>query len=183
MALEFGLIPCGSGPTDDWRMAGMRSSLVADPHPMRVEKAPRHQANPQRTGAAATLAKVPNVAAGRAVLLLEDDTTVAELLRSVLEMKGYSVRHVLNGVEGLKNIRAESYDLVLCDISMPTFPGDMFYRAVKCICPELCPKFIFMTGHTGDTRITEFVRDVQAPLILKPFSIQELLEKMKSVPA
>jgi hypothetical protein len=41
---------------------------------------------------------------------------------------------------------------------MPTFPGGMFYRAVACIQPGLCSKFIFIAGHSGDARVTDIIQ-------------------------
>jgi DNA-binding NarL/FixJ family response regulator len=64
---------------------------------------------------------------------------------------------------------------------MPGFPGDMFYRAVERIRPHLCKRFLFMTGHTGDRQIDQFIRGVRGLMIFKPFQLHELLEAMRVV--
>jgi len=120
-------------------------------------------------------------APARRVLMLEDDLALAGLLKCALEEEGFEVCHVEDGVDGLRKILSSSFELVLCDIALPTFPGDMFYRAVERVSPELCRKFLFMTGRSGDPRINDFVRNIRGLLICKPFQIQELLEAIALV--
>jgi DNA-binding NtrC family response regulator len=119
--------------------------------------------------------------AARTVLILEDDKGVADLLNTALTLKEFAVTRVINGAEGLKCILASDYDVILCDMVMPGFPGDMFFRAVERVRPHLCRRFIFMTGHTGDPRITDFVRSVGGFLLWKPFEIPSLLEAVRAV--
>jgi DNA-binding response OmpR family regulator len=109
------------------------------------------------------------------VLLLEDDATLAEILRNSLQLKNFRVTRVRSGAEGIQLILKNDYDLILCDMIMPGFPGDMFYRAVERSRPHLCKRFVFMTGHTGDREIDRFVRGIRGMMIFKPFQMHELL--------
>src|SRR5213082_1332376 len=95
------------------------------------------------------------------VLLLEDDSVSANLLRSFLEERDFRVTHVTSGAEGVQKVMAADFDVILCDMVMPAFPGDMFYRAVERTRPHLCRRFIFMTGHAGNARIDAFIRSVR----------------------
>jgi CheY-like chemotaxis protein len=115
------------------------------------------------------------------VLIVEDDLALADFLKTALEHRGLQIKCVPNGVEGLKTILAVECDLILCDMAMPGFPGDMFYRAVERVRPQLCPRFIFMTGHRGDPRILDFVRSIRGLLLWKPFELYQLIEGMSSV--
>jgi DNA-binding response OmpR family regulator len=117
----------------------------------------------------------------RSILLLEDDATLAEVLRNNLEMKHFRVSRVRSGAEGLRRILESDYDLILCDMIMPGFPGDMFYRAVERSRPHLCKRFLFMTGHTGDRQIDQFIRSVRGLMVFKPFQFHELLEAIQVV--
>jgi two-component system, NtrC family, sensor kinase len=75
----------------------------------------------------------------------------------------------------------QDYDVLLCDMIMPGFPGDMFYRAVELSRPHLCKRFLFMTGHNGDPQIDAFIRSVRGLMIWKPFQLHELLRALKVV--
>jgi len=117
----------------------------------------------------------------QAVLVLEDDPLFANLLKDFLEERNFRVTHVTSGTEGVQKILAVDYDVILCDMVMPGFPGDMFYRAVERARPHLCKRFIFMTGHTGDTRIDTFIRGVRGLMLWKPFPLHEILDAIKTV--
>jgi CheY-like chemotaxis protein len=110
----------------------------------------------------------------RHILMLEDDVALAELLKVGLEMLRFKVTHVTNGAEGIKRIIDSDYDVILCDMVMPGFPDDMFYRAVERVRPELCKRFLFMTGHAGNAEIKSFIRSICGLVIWKPFPIHEL---------
>jgi DNA-binding NtrC family response regulator len=115
------------------------------------------------------------------VLLLEDDLDLAQNLSELLATEGYEVTHTLNGAEGLKALMKREFHVILCDMVMPSFPGDMFYVAVKKARPELCQRFIFMTGHRADRRIDEFIRAVRGLVLWKPFEMYELLSTTRHV--
>ncbi|HYE30633.1 MAG TPA: response regulator [Methylomirabilota bacterium] len=110
----------------------------------------------------------------RNLLMLEDDVDTACLLKEYLETANFKVTIVPSGVEGLKHIMATSFDAILCDMLMPNLPGDMFYLAVQRIKPELCKRFIFMTGHSADPKWDAFVRKVGGVMLFKPFEMQML---------
>jgi CheY-like chemotaxis protein len=61
------------------------------------------------------------------ILVVEDDTSIRELLVELLESEGYSVVSAVNGLEGLKVLQSESHpDLILIDLMMPVMDGYSF---------------------------------------------------------
>jgi CheY-like chemotaxis protein len=117
----------------------------------------------------------------KTVLMLEDEMNLAEFLSKGLELNNYNVTRVCSGAEGIQCVLKRDYDVVLCDMIMPGFPGDMFYRAVERSRPHLCKRFLFMTGHSGDLQIDTFIRSVRGLMIWKPFQLHELLRALKAV--
>jgi CheY-like chemotaxis protein len=115
------------------------------------------------------------------VLLLEDDPELTENLREILESYHYRVTPVKNGAEGLQKILSMDFDAIVCDMVMPTFPGDMFYLAVQRSRPHLCNRFIFTTGHRANPRIDQFIRGIRGLMIWKPFQMHELIDAIKVV--
>jgi len=117
----------------------------------------------------------------RSILLLEDDDQFASILQEFLELYSCKVTRVKDGVEGLRRIVTADFDLILCDMVMPTFPGDKFYIAVERVKPMLCKRFIFMTGHKADPKWDSFIRSVRGLILWKPFQMHDLLMAMRTV--
>ncbi len=115
------------------------------------------------------------------LLMLEDDPVLANLLKDFLETQNFRVTWVTGGAEGVQKILNSDYAIILCDMVMPGFPGDMFYRAVERARPHLCKRFIFMTGHTADGHIDAFIRSVRGLMLWKPFQLHEILDAIKTV--
>jgi DNA-binding response OmpR family regulator len=115
------------------------------------------------------------------VLVLEDDPGLSTLLRDFLEANNFAVAIVTSGAEGLQKVMHTDYDAILCDMVMPNFPGDMFYRAVERVRPHLCKRFVFMTGHLGDPQIDAFIRSVKGLMLWKPFQVHEVIEAIKTI--
>ncbi len=57
------------------------------------------------------------------ILLVEDDTTLAEVYRSRLELEGFETQNVTNGEKALSAIQEYKPDLVLLDAMMPKISG------------------------------------------------------------
>lgn len=118
---------------------------------------------------------------GGKVLMLEDDEQFAFILGEYLQSHGLRVTRVASGVEGLKKVLSEDFDVILCDMLMPTLPGDMFYRAVERTNAKLCKRFVFMTGHKGNPNLDAFVRKIGGVMIFKPFEMHVLMETIRGV--
>ena len=110
------------------------------------------------------------------VLLLEDDPAFGEIMTDFLTESGFEAASVSNGVEGVHQVLAGDFEVILCDMMMPTLPGDMFFRAVERVRPHLCDRFVFMTGHRHNPKVNEFVESVDGTLLTKPFHVDDLLE-------
>jgi DNA-binding response OmpR family regulator len=111
----------------------------------------------------------------KTVLMLEDDSPCAEMLRGFLESHSFQVTCVTNGADGVRQILDRDFDILLCDLFMPHLPGDMFYMAVERTKPRLCSRFVFMTGYGANAKYEAFIRKVKAPVLLKPFAMSDLL--------
>lgn len=118
----------------------------------------------------------PGAEQSKKVLLLEDDVAFKEIMTDFLKESGFEVVAVANGVEGVHQVLASDFEVILCDMMMPTLPGDMFFRAVERMRPHLCDRFVFMTGHRGNAKVNEFITAVNGTVLTKPFHVDDLLE-------
>ena len=115
------------------------------------------------------------------ILMLEDETALTDELKPFFAFNGYNLVAVTNGVDGLRQIIARDFSAIICDMMMPNLPGDMFYRAVERTKPQLCKRFIFITGFKGNRDIEEFIRKVNGVMLWKPFETHELMDAIKVV--
>ena len=102
-------------------------------------------------------------------------------MQEFLELYSCKTVRVTNGVDGLRKIMVVDFDVILCDMVMPAFPGDMFYRAVERVKRELCKRFIFMSGHKTDPKWDAFVRQIGGLMLWKPFQMHELVSALQTV--
>ena len=115
------------------------------------------------------------------VLLLEDDEMFKTIIKDFLESNFYQVVAVNNGAEGVRAVLKDDFDVVICDMMMPKLPGDMFYTAIERMRPHLCRRFIFITGHRGNPKINDFIKQVRGTMLAKPFHMDDLLEAIAFV--
>ncbi len=117
----------------------------------------------------------------KSILLLDDDTELADVLKDSLEMHNFVVTTVRNGAEGLHEVMAMDFDVIICDMLMPNMPGDMFYLAVQKTKPELCKRFIFITGYSEIPRVDNFLKKIDALVLFKPVPNDELVRMISLV--
>ena len=112
------------------------------------------------------------MAAGRHVVLIEDDAMVARALTLQLRAAGYRVTAMANGKEGLELLRSRSdVDLVFCDLMMTGMTGMDLAEALAVEAPEVAAKMVFMTGGAFLPRAREFVARHLDRTVDKPFDI------------
>ncbi len=115
------------------------------------------------------------------ILLLDDDIELADTLKLLLESRNFVVTTAHNGVEGLREVMAMDFDVIICDMAMPRMPGDMFYLAVQKVKPYLCPRFLFVTGNGDDPRTNDFLQRSDGLVVFKPVPSDELLQMISLV--
>jgi two-component system NtrC family sensor kinase len=118
---------------------------------------------------------------GARVLVVEDEPTVARLIADVLEDEGMHVEVLLDGREALARAAGQSFDLVICDMRMPGLDGQHFYKSLERSGSPLRERFLFVTGDSMGAQTREFLERNHLPHVAKPFRVEELTEKVRSV--
>jgi CheY-like chemotaxis protein len=65
------------------------------------------------------------------LLLVEDDTIVATVIRGLLEREGHAVTHVANGLAALAELAHTGFDAVLLDLDLPGVDGFQIARLIR----------------------------------------------------
>ncbi len=65
------------------------------------------------------------------LLIVEDETGVADMLKITLQQAGYKVLTAANGKEGLEKAFTNQPDLIITDVLMPVMDGFVFLKELK----------------------------------------------------
>jgi signal transduction histidine kinase len=110
----------------------------------------------------------PGIVAPRArVMVVEDDDTVADVLREVLVDGAFELTFVATAEEALRHLAAGCPDLILTDISLPGKSGLDVMRAARHADPEVA--VVLMTGHATVQTSIDALREGASDYITKPF--------------
>jgi PAS domain S-box-containing protein len=115
------------------------------------------------------------------ILVAEDDVSIRELLKIVLESFGYTVITALDGEEAIAKFieNSDKIQLAIIDMIMPKKNG----KEVTDVIWEVYPltKILFMSGYAIDTIKTRELTESGSAFIGKPIRPQELLKKVREV--
>lgn len=115
------------------------------------------------------------------VLLVDDDTALANTLKLLLESHNFIVTTSCNGADALREVMAFDFDVIICDMMMPKMAGDMFYLAVQKIKPQLVSRFLFVTAHADNPKVDAFLKSIDAEVVFKPVLTEELVRMISLV--
>jgi two-component system alkaline phosphatase synthesis response regulator PhoP len=118
----------------------------------------------------------------RTIVCIEDEPGVIELIRLILERRGFKVVGAVSGVEGLEAVRQVKPSLVLLDLMMPGMDGWEVYRRMKAdAIMKTIPVIIVTAKAEGiDEVLAKHIAKVD-DYIKKPFSLQELMQAIERV--
>ena len=106
------------------------------------------------------------------ILVVDDEKSIQDFLRLLLEEGGYEVTTASSMEEGRKTFFEDSFDLVLCDIIMPDGNGLDLLREMKA--HNIRSSVIMMTAYTSTKSAIEAMKRGAYDYISKPFDVEEL---------
>ena len=115
------------------------------------------------------------------ILIADDEPVARSLLRRVLEPAGYEVLESASGKEALACARSDRPDLLILDINMPDMDGIEVCRAIKSDPDTHLTPVIHITGLTDRTQRLEALEAGSDEFLGKPFDIEELLIRVRSL--
>ena len=140
---------------------------------------------PLSTGETGEVIKVrhaePQEGGTETILLVEDDPTVRDLNRMILEDAGYTVIEAVDGQDALDKFmeRPSAVDMLVTDVIMPKIDGKKLCGEIEKIHPNM--KVLFMSGYTKDIVIKRGILDDELNFLSKPVTSTELLRKVRHI--
>ncbi|MBI4042259.1 MAG: response regulator [Deltaproteobacteria bacterium] len=116
------------------------------------------------------------------ILLVEDAPSVRSLTERILRDLGYEVIVAANGREALRLAETEKnrgFDLLLTDVVMPEINGKDLALQIRKIFQNI--RVIFTSGFSDNIILSRGMLDPRFEFLRKPFTLQELAEKVRAV--
>jgi two-component system, cell cycle sensor histidine kinase and response regulator CckA len=127
------------------------------------------------------IAKREDLTGNGRILVVEDEDSVRAFAMRALTSRGYTVVEGNSGEVGLEIIESDKdgFELIISDVVMPEMDGPTFLAELRKRGNKT--KFLFMSGYAEDA----FERNLENPddfaFLQKPFSLKQLIEKVKNV--
>jgi two-component system nitrogen regulation response regulator NtrX len=112
------------------------------------------------------------------LLVIDDEKSIRETLKELLEYEGYSVETAEDGKKGLDLIKSNGYDAVLCDIKMPKMDGMEMLEKVGVVAPDT--PIIMISGHGNIELAVEATKKGAFDFLAKPPDMNRLLVTVRN---
>ncbi|HEY1184329.1 MAG TPA: response regulator [Bryobacteraceae bacterium] len=118
------------------------------------------------------------------VLVVDDSAAIRKILQRVLRQTGMSIRNIYeagDGQEALQVLNSQPISLVLTDINMPKMDGIQLLAAIKGVPGWSGMPVVMVTTEGGEAKVGEAVRLGAAGYVRKPFTADQIKEKLVGV--
>ncbi len=132
-------------------------------------------AGPLKPAIPLPIEQAPDIGAGAAVLIVEDEAALSAAVAEALSDAGFVVDRASDGLEALARLEKHPYDLIVCDLKMPRLDGTAFYRELERTSPEMTRRILFVTGDVAGTEAERFLEETGCRWLAKPFRLKDLL--------
>lgn len=112
------------------------------------------------------------------LLVVDDETEIAELIGEMLAGAGYEVMTAESGAVALAMLAEARFDAIVSDLHMPDVDGAALWREVRRQQPSLARRMLFVTGDTLSPTARQFLDEARCQRLNKPFAKAELLAQV-----
>lgn len=109
--------------------------------------------------------------------MVDDDPQVLLMLSELLRTSGFQVETATDGSAGLEKARQANFDLVLCDVWMPSMTGLQVLEQLRQV--PSAPPVIMMTADDTPETVLKAVRGHALQVVGKPFKTQAMLDLIR----
>jgi two-component system NtrC family sensor kinase len=110
---------------------------------------------------------------GKRVLVIDDEESISTMIRQALVSQGFEVKIAAHGERAVSELKANNFDLAICDWKMPGMDGRQIYEQLRATNPKICERIIFITGDVINAEMRSFLEHEKRPCLAKPFTLPE----------
>jgi DNA-binding NtrC family response regulator len=112
------------------------------------------------------------------ILVIDDEKSIRNTLKDILEYEKHTVTDASDGVEGLNLATTEKFDVILCDIKMPKMDGIEVLE--KLLELQIETPVVMISGHGTIETAVEAIKKGAYDFISKPLDLNRLLITLKN---
>ncbi len=112
------------------------------------------------------------------ILVIDDERSIRNSMKNILQYEGHEVVLAENGMEGLVSVKSEKPDIVFCDIKMPKMEGIEVLERIKEFSADT--PVIMISGHGTIDMAIEAIRKGAYDFIEKPLDLNRILITIKN---
>ncbi|MBP6506574.1 MAG: response regulator [Opitutaceae bacterium] len=175
LSLSYGIISEHGGRITAQSEVGCGTTFIIE-LPIAADKAG------MRADSAAPFTRAPRpLGGGRAVLVVDDEEWIRELIQSLLQQDGYVVQAVGGGESAIEALRRVNFDVIVSDWKMPGMNGIQLYEHLTTADPTAARRVLFMSGDVINDVFNDFLKRHGKTCLPKPFQIDEFRAAVAAV--
>ncbi|HZD94648.1 MAG TPA: response regulator [Candidatus Sulfotelmatobacter sp.] len=121
-------------------------------------------------------------AAALPLLVIEDERSVMDFIKTALERNGYACSTANSAAEGIRELESGRFSGIISDMRMPGgASGADVHSWIIAHRPELKERMLFITGDTVNEETMKALQNTGVPYIEKPFRVQELINIVERI--
>jgi two-component system, NtrC family, sensor kinase len=118
---------------------------------------------------------------GKRALIIDDEEAILSLVQECLGAEGYQVTVASDGEQALSELKANRFDLAICDWKMPGLGGKRIYEQLRAMNSSICQRMIFISGDVVNAEMRQFLEIEKRPCLAKPFTLPEFHKAVEDV--
>ncbi len=107
------------------------------------------------------------------ILVVDDEQSIRNTLRDILEFESYIVDEASDGMDCLAKVKQNNYDVIIMDVKMPKLDGMEALEKIQSINPDI--PIVIISGHGNIDTAVEAVKKGAFDFIQKPMDLNRLL--------
>ena len=112
------------------------------------------------------------------ILIIDDERSIRNSLKEILDDEGYDVEVAENGQQGVEMVEKEKYDVIFCDIKMPVMDG--VETLAKLTAMGIDSAVVMISGHADVATAVDCIKKGAFDFIEKPLDLNRILITIKN---
>jgi CheY-like chemotaxis protein len=127
-----------------------------------------------------TANQITNEGMQRRVLVVDDESLIADSVATILNRNGYSAEALYSGADALQSVREQCPDIIVSDVVMPDVNGIQLAKAVRSLCPKT--RIVLFSGNVDTSHLLDdaSMEGYFFEILAKPVHPLQLLKTLKA---
>lgn len=115
------------------------------------------------------------------ILIIDDSAVFRKVLNIHLKTAGFEISEASDGIEALKKVAAEDFNLIVCDVNMPNMDGLTFVSKIRDDEKNKYIPIIMLTTESQEDKKRKGLETGAKAWLVKPFAPEQLLKAINKL--